>query len=85
MDDIVFPEYEFTFEVVSIHFDIAQFNVLYKPVDSRLTHLEYSLPILPTMEVNNLYPYVKQFAPYSVWYAQEVLLNNSETLLGTKG
>lgn len=82
---IVFPEYEFTFEVVSIHFDVAQFNVLYKPVDTRLTNVELSLPILPSMDLNNLHPYVKLFAPYQKWYAQLVILEHSESLLGAKG
>lgn len=83
--EIIFPEYEFTFEVVSIHFDLGQFNVLYKPTDTRFTHVELSLPILPVMDMNDLLPYVKEFAPKQKWYAQQVILDNSNTLLGAKG
>lgn len=84
-EEIVFPEYEFNYEVVSLHFEVAQFNVLYKPVDPRLTNIELSLPILPNMDLNDLKPYVKMFAPNDRWYAQLVILDNSSKLLGAKG
>jgi len=84
MEDIVFPKYEFDFEVVSLHYEIGQFNVLYKPKDKKLTNIEYSLPILPNMDLDNLMLYVEQWAPYSKWYAQEMILDNSEKLLGAK-
>lgn len=84
-EEFVFPEYEFTFEVVSIHFQIAQFNVLYKPTHPNLTNIELSLPILPSMDLNDLLPYVKKFAPYQQWYAQTIILEHSDSLLGAKG
>ena len=84
-EEIVFPEYEFTYEVTAIHFEIAQFDVMYTPVDSKLTSISFSLPILPEMDVNNLTPYIKKFAPHQKWYAQEVILNHSQIILGATG
>lgn len=84
-EEIVFPEYEFTYEVIAIHFEIAQFDVTYKPVDQRLTAISLSLPIFPDMDVNNLTPYIQKYAPRQKWYAQEVILNHSQLILGATG
>lgn len=75
-----FPVIDYTFEIKQTLFEMGTIIVKYTPVDERLTAIEYNIPIWPTMDLNNLKPYVDQWAPYDKWYAQGLILDNPETL-----
>lgn len=83
--DIIYPKYEYTFEVINIFFERAQIEVLYKPVDVRFTNFAYTIPIHPDIDVNDLKPMVENYAPYDRWFAQEIILSHENTLLGATG
>lgn len=85
MDLTTAPEmskYEYTYKVVSIAFESATMLVEYTPVDVKYTTITYNLPILATFDINNVKAYVDQFAPHEKWYAQDMILQHGDTLLG---
>lgn len=78
----VYPTYDYTFKILNLFFDKASMAVKFIPTNTSLTAFEFALPIRPEMDVNNLKPYLDNFAPNDRWYAQEVILANSNTLMG---
>jgi hypothetical protein len=78
----VYPKYDYTFKVLNLMYERAGMNVRFTPVNTQLTAFELVLPIRPEMDVNNLKPYLDNFAPNNQWYAQEIILAHSTTLMG---
>lgn len=85
MSTVVFPEYEFTFVVEQLLFEQGAMIVKYTPSDERLTSIKYTIPMLPTMDVNNMKSYVTEWAPRDKWFAQQMILENGEKLLNAAG
>lgn len=81
MDSVIFPTYDFTFVVEGLLFEQGAMTVKYTPTDTRLTSITYTIPIQPDININNLKPYVAKFAPNNKWFAQEIILNNSSSLI----
>lgn len=77
-----FPKFAYTYKIVTINYESAHILVEYTPVDTKYTKLTYNLPILPSFNINDVDGYVEQFAPHDRWYAQDVILQYGDTLLG---
>lgn len=77
-----FPTYEYTFKVITINYETAHFLVEYTPTDTKYTKITYNLPILPTFDINDVAAYVEKFAPHDKWYAQDIILQHGDALLG---
>lgn len=82
MTEPIYPDYDFTFVVEQLLFEQGSMIVKYIPVDTRLTSFSYNIPILPDIDLNDMKNYVKTWAPKDRWFAQEMILNNENTLLG---
>lgn len=77
-----YPKREYTFKVVATHFDQGSFEVQFIPKETHLISVTYNLPILADFDPNNLSVYVEKFAPYDRWFAQQIILDNEQKLLG---
>lgn len=76
------PKQEYTYKVISVAFESAHMLVEYTPVDSGLTKVTLNLGILPGFDINDVDSYVDLFAPHDRWYAQEIIRQHGDTLLG---
>jgi len=82
-DAPTFPDYEYTFEVEQFLFDQGTMLVNYKPKNKNLMSVKYNIPIWPGMDVNNMKPYLDNWAPKEKWFAQEKILElNNITIKG---
>lgn len=79
--DFDFPQIPFTFEVKALNFDTGTIHVRYLPEDSRLIAVEYVIPILNTFDPADLANYVKRWAPFDKWHAQNVILQHGSAIL----
>jgi hypothetical protein len=79
---IDYPKYEYTYKVISISFDTAHFLVDYFPTDTRFIKITYNLPILTTFKIDEINEYIDQWAPHDKWYAQEIILQHGNSILG---
>lgn len=82
-DNQQFPNYEYTFVVQKLLFDMGCMEVKYTPVDTTLSAIVLIVPIWPDLDVNNMKPYLDEFMPKDKWYAQQVITNHGNTILGT--
>ena len=78
-----FPKYPYTFLVVEAHYERGMLEVKYMPNDSRFIFITYTIPIEPDFDPNNLTTYVDKWAPHDKWFAQDMLLQHSATLVGS--
>jgi len=85
MATIVFPNYDFTFVIEQLLFEQGSMVVKYTPTDVRLTSISYAIPLLPTIDFNNLKAYVAEWAPKDKWFAQQTILESSNQLLNAAG
>ena len=83
--ETAFPEYDFTFQVLSTHFEPCSLTVKFTPVDTRLTATEVRVPLDATFDPANLKPYLAKYAPNRRWFGQLVLLEHGEALVGKEG
>lgn len=79
-----FKKYVYSFEVISIQYERASFEVKFIPNDSKLMSITYALPFDADFDITQLTSYVERFAPHDRWFAQEIILNHGNTLLGIK-
>lgn len=77
-----YPLYKYTFNVENFAFDSAHMLVKYTPVNTQLTSISLSLPILPTFDPANLETYVDFWAPRAQWFGQEIILQHADALIG---
>lgn len=77
-----YQKYEYTFKVVNTLFESAQIEVEYIPTDTRLLKLKYCLPIMPDFDPTNLTVYVDTWAPHDRWFAQDMILQHGDSLIG---
>ena len=82
IDVPIYPKYEYTFKVTQTLFENAQIEVEYIPVDTRLLKLRFCLPITPDFDPANLTTYVETWAPYDKWFAQDIILQHGNNLVG---
>jgi len=78
----VFPTYEYTYTVEGLLFDQGAVAIRYLPTNTNLPAVVLNLPLWPSMDINNLAAWVARFAPNEKWYAQEMILNHGNTILG---
>ena len=78
----VYPTYDYTFQVLNLLFERACMTVKFTPTNTSLAAFDLVIPIRPEMDVNNLKPDLDNFAPKNRWYAQELILAYSNTLMG---
>ena len=76
-----YPKYEYTFAVLNLLFDRGAMNIKFIPANTTLTAFDLVVLIRPEMDVNNLKPYLDNFAPNSKWFAQEVILAHGAILM----
>jgi len=76
-----FPEIPFTFEIKALDFESGTIRVRYLPTDERLTAVEYMVPILTNFDPSDMQTYLKTWAPFNKWYAQNQILAHQTTLL----
>ena len=79
-----FKKYLYSFEVISIQYERASFEVKFIPNDSALMSITYALPFDADFDITQLASYVERFAPHDKWFAQEVILKHGNSLLGVK-
>lgn len=84
MAEIIYPQYDFTFEILSSSFETGTLTVKYIPVNTDFTTFEYIVPILPSFDITNLKAYVLEWCPNDRWFAQETILS-SLNIVGAKG
>lgn len=80
MADIVFPEVPFTYEIKGVNFENGTIHVRYLPNNQQYTAVEYLVPILPTFNANDMQTYLKNWAPFDKWFAQQTILDNQTVL-----
>ena len=76
-----FKKYAYTFVVTGIQYERATFEVKFVPEDVKLLTITYALPFDADFDVTQLASYVERFAPHDKWFAQEMILTHSQTLL----
>jgi hypothetical protein len=77
-----FPSYEYSYNVKSLLFSAATIEVEYIPKNENLTNFTLFVPILANFDPTNLTDYVDTWAPKNKWFAQEMILTHSESLVG---
>jgi hypothetical protein len=77
-----FPAIEYSYKIEQLLFEQGTMLVKYLPAEQTLPSVTYNIPIWPDMDINNLKPYLDKWAPYSKWYAQSVILNSGNSLIG---
>jgi hypothetical protein len=80
--EIVYPIYAHTFKVNRALFDRAGIEVEYIPTDTRLTKITLAIPFLPSFTTLTLTEYVAEFAPNSLWFGQDMILQHGDALIG---
>jgi hypothetical protein len=80
-----YPVYPYRYEVISIDNQSGNPGILirYIPENPNLTSLTYNIPILYNFDVNNMAEYVDQWVPRQQWFAQEIVLNHSNTIMNS--
>lgn len=78
-----FPKYDYTYVIEQLLFDQGTMLVKFTPTDIRLAPVTYNIPIFADIDVNNIKPYLDNFAPNDKWFAQDTILNHGSTLVGT--
>jgi hypothetical protein len=81
-DDQQFPVYPYTFTVQKLLFDMGCMEVRFLPTDTALSAIVTTIPIWPAMDITNLKAYLDNFAPHDRWYAQKVITDHGNTILG---
>jgi len=76
-----FPQIPFTFEIKALDFDAGSIRIKYLPTDTRLTAVEYMIPILTNFDPANMQAYVSTWAPFDKWFAQSQILAHRDTLM----
>jgi hypothetical protein len=79
-----YPEYAYTFTVEQLNFDQGGMTINFIPANTALAAIRAVVPIRPEMDVNDLKPYLDNFAPYNRWFAQETILAHNDTLMGNR-
>jgi hypothetical protein len=79
-----FKKYLYSFEVISIQYERASFEVKFIPNDPTLMSITYGLPFDADFDITQLASYVERFAPHDKWFAQEMILNHGNALLKAK-
>lgn len=74
--------YEYTFKVQTLMPESGSMIVEYTPANTALMKITYNVPILLDFDINDMTAYMDKFAPHDKWYAQELILNQSNILLG---
>ena len=77
-----FPKYTYTFTVLSLNFDSSTILVEFTPTDTRFTKITLALPIMANFNLSSLETYVETWAPHQKWFAQEIMLNHGDALIG---
>jgi len=75
--------YEYTFKVQTLMPESGSMIVEYTPANTALMKITYNVPILLDFDINDMTTYMDKFAPHDKWYAQELILNQSNILLGS--
>lgn len=78
-----FPKYEYSYQVMQLLFEQGTMVVKFLPTNPDLMSITYNIPIWPEMDLQNLKPYLDKWAPNDKWFAQELILNNGNNLLGS--
>jgi len=82
-----YPVYAYRYEIMSIFNGVESGNpgilIKYIPENTNLTSLSFNIPILYNFDVNNMSEYVEQWAPHQQWFAQEMVLNYSDTIMNS--
>jgi hypothetical protein len=80
-----YPVYAYRYEILSIFSGNEPGNpgilIKYIPENANLTSLSFNIPILYNFDINNMAEYVENWAPHPQWFAQEIVLNYSETIM----
>ena len=80
-DEQTFPVFNYTFTVEQLLFDQGTMLVRFLPTDTTLSACVLNVPIWPSMDMNNIKAYLDNFAPNEKWYAQQIILNHTATLM----
>lgn len=83
--DTNYPQYDFTYKVLNTYFDSGSILVEFTPTDTKLPSMTYNIPIDASFDVNNMKEYLKKYAPYEKWFAQEIILQHGDILTGSEG
>ena len=80
-----YPTYAYRYEIVSISNEAVNPGIVVKyiPENTNLTSISYNIPILYDFDANNMTQYVDRWAPRQQWFAQEMVLNHSETIMNS--
>ena len=77
-----FPKHDYTYSIEQLLFEQGTMLVKYMPVNTALPSVTINIPIWPGLDLNNMKPYLDNWAPNDKWFAQEMILNNGDSLLG---
>ena len=80
-DEQTFPVFNYTFTVEQLLFDQGTMLVRFLPTDTTLSAFVLNVPIWPSMDMNNIKAYLDNFSPNEKWYAQQIILNHTATLM----
>jgi hypothetical protein len=77
-------KYEYTYKIQQLFPEQGSMLVEYTPGNTSLMKISYNVPILIDFDINDMATYLEKYAPHDRWYAQELILNSSEILLGNQ-
>ncbi len=79
--DLTIVKKDYTYIIKSMIFETGEMIVEYTPLDVKLTKIERLIPIVANISEMDIAIYIENWAPYTTWFAQEYILNNSSNLI----
>lgn len=81
-EEQTFPQFDYTFTIQQLLFDQGTMLIKYLPTNTALSAIVLNVPIWPSMDMNDMKTYLDHFAPNEKWFAQQIILNHSDQLIG---
>lgn len=83
-EEQTFPQFDYTFTIQQLLFDQGTMLIKYLPTNTALSAIVLNVPIWPSMDMNDMKTYLDNFAPNEKWFAQQIILNHSDQLIGNQ-
>lgn len=81
-EEQTFPKFDYTFTIQQLLFDQGTMLIRFLPTNTALSAIVLNVPIWPSMDMNDMKTYLDNFAPNEKWFAQQIILNHSDQLIG---